>query len=260
MIVEYHRPTSVDEALRLLARKEPHTVPLAGGTTLNRRKPGIDERPLAVVDLQGLGLDRIERLGNVLSVGAMVTLQALYDQGDLPAAVRQAIQQEANFNLRQAASLAGTLVAATGRSSLTTLLLAMDTKIVWAPGDQEASLGEWLPLRGQPRPGGQSESLMVRVQIPLAASVSFASVSRTPLDWPIVCAGMAKWPSGRTRLAIGGSGFAPVMAMDGSDSSGVEEAAKGAYSQAGDEWASAEYRREMAGMLARRCLSQIEGQ
>jgi CO/xanthine dehydrogenase FAD-binding subunit len=42
--------------------------------------------------------------------------------------------------------------------------------------------------------------------------------------------------------------------MDGSDSEGIEMAAKIAYSHAEDEWASAEYRQEMAGVLAARCL------
>ncbi len=50
------------------------------------------------------------------------------------------------------------------------------------------------------------------------------------------------------------------MVMDGTDSSGVEVAAKDAYSQSGDEWASSEYRQEMAAVLARRCLAQVEGQ
>ena len=31
MIVEYHRPNNLDEALLLLSRDYPHTVPLGGG-------------------------------------------------------------------------------------------------------------------------------------------------------------------------------------------------------------------------------------
>ena len=30
---EYHRPTDIDEAVRLLRRKDVHTIVLAGGTT-----------------------------------------------------------------------------------------------------------------------------------------------------------------------------------------------------------------------------------
>ena len=36
MIIEYHRPETIDEALDLLARSQPATVPLGGGTVLNQ--------------------------------------------------------------------------------------------------------------------------------------------------------------------------------------------------------------------------------
>lgn len=35
MILEYHRPKTIDEALALLERDNPRTVPLGGGTTLS---------------------------------------------------------------------------------------------------------------------------------------------------------------------------------------------------------------------------------
>jgi CO/xanthine dehydrogenase FAD-binding subunit len=37
----------------------------------------------------------------------------------------------------------------------------------------------------------------------------------------------------------------------------VEMAASEAFSMAGDEWASAEYRSQMTGVLARRCLESL---
>ena len=82
-----------------------------------------------------------------------------------------------------------------------------------------------------------------------------ATIARTPADRPIVCVAAARWPSGRTRLALGGFGAAPTLAMDGPEDSGAQIAAASAYSQAGDEWASAEYRSEAAGILALRCLA-----
>jgi CO/xanthine dehydrogenase FAD-binding subunit len=45
--------------------------------------------------------------------------------------------------------------------------------------------------------------------------------------------------------------------MDGPEAQGIEVAAKDAYSQAVDEWASSEYRMDMAGVLALRCMEQI---
>jgi len=45
--------------------------------------------------------------------------------------------------------------------------------------------------------------------------------------------------------------------MDGPDSDGIEIAGKNAYNIAEDEWASAEYRQEMASILSKRCLKRI---
>jgi CO/xanthine dehydrogenase FAD-binding subunit len=42
------------------------------------------------------------------------------------------------------------------------------------------------------------------------------------------------------------------------DEIGLDLAAQSAYSQAEDAWASAEYRQETAGVLARRCLHTVK--
>ena len=71
-------------------------------------------------------------------------------------------------------------------------------------------------------------------------------------------AALAVWPGGRTRVILGGYGAVPALASDGPEMGGEETAAQDAFSQAGDEWASAEYRMEIAPILVRRCLSQLE--
>ena len=55
MILEYHRPDTLEEALDLLQRPTPFTVPLGGGSVLSHKT----ELPLDVVDLQNLGLDMV---------------------------------------------------------------------------------------------------------------------------------------------------------------------------------------------------------
>jgi CO/xanthine dehydrogenase FAD-binding subunit len=256
MIVEYNRPKTIQEALDLLARKEPVSVPMGGGSALNRYSLG----PLAVVDLQALPFNRILQNGENLELGATVTLQAFYDfivdTPGLPLALHAALLQEANNNLRQVATLAGTLVAATGRSPLVTVLLALDAALITlsSKGEDVISLGDFLPVRGEYLPG----RLITKIQFPCSIRLAFEYVARSPADQPIVCAALAQWPGKRTRLALGGCGLAPVLALDGVDPAGVEAAAQNAYDQAGDVWASAAYRREVAGILARRCLTELE--
>lgn len=248
MIKEYYRPQSVEEALKLLAQAD--TLPLGGGTLLS--KPG--HTSVKVVDLQALGLNTLSAKGNALEIGATVTLQQLYEFPELPAAFQAAIKLEAPLNLRNAATVAGTLVAADGRSPFATVLLALDAKVTVNSGQSSViNLGDFLPLRHENLTG----KLITGIEIPLNVKLAFETVARTPADKPIVCAALAQWPSGRTRLALGGYGKAPFLAMDGTEADGVETAARNAFHEASDAWASADYRMDVAGTLAKRCLANI---
>ena len=51
-----------------------------------------------------------------------------------------------------------------------------------------------------------------------------------------------------------------MLAMDGTESEGVEAAARNAFHEANDEWASAEYRMDVAATLAKRCLDSLKTQ
>ena len=252
MIIEYHRPNTLEEALSLLARSDVKTLPLGGGTRLNQPS----QERFAVVDLQTLGLNMLERRGNTWALGAMLTLQALLESPGISPALEVAIRQEAGYNLRQVATLAGTLVSADGRSPFATILLALDAllelKSVATPSEW-VSLGDFLPVRAQRLSG----RLITNVTLPSNARLAYESVARTPVDLPIVCAALAQWPSGRVRLAIGGFGDAPALAFDGPESGGLEVAARDVFTGAGDEWASAEYRQDVAATLAKRCLLSV---
>jgi CO/xanthine dehydrogenase FAD-binding subunit len=122
--------------------------------------------------------------------------------------------------------------------------------------DEQVGLGDLLPVREDRLRG----CLVTGISLPLNARLAYEYVARSPADLPIVCAAVAQWPSGRTRLALGGFGPAPLLALDGPESAGIEEAARSACSQASDEWASAEYRQEMAAALAKRCLSGLRSE
>jgi len=255
MIIEYKRPATLEEALKLLARHDPLSVPLAGGSALNRPSPD----PVAAVDLQSLGLDHYEVRGNALELGAMLTLQTLLEAAEPPQALKQVIQHEATHNLRQVSTVAGSLVVADGRSPFACAFLALDASLTIMSadrqmGEEQIPLGDLLPFRVERLRG----RLITQVSIPLNVRLAYQYVARAPADLPLVCAAMAIWPSGRTRLALGGFGNSPALAFDGTEASGVDVAAENAYSQAEDQWASAAYRQDVAGVLARRCLKELD--
>jgi putative selenate reductase FAD-binding subunit len=62
-----------------------------------------------VVDLQSLGLDSITKKGNDLEIGATCTLQSLLESEHSPEALKVAIKLEAPINIRNSATVAGTL-------------------------------------------------------------------------------------------------------------------------------------------------------
>jgi CO/xanthine dehydrogenase FAD-binding subunit len=247
MITSYHRPQTLEEALTLLT--QPNTLPLGGGTLLSHG--GADS--LQVIDLQLLGLNTLTKSGHSLELGATATLQQLLESEHCYAALKSALKLEAPLNIRNSATVAGTLVSCDGRSTFATALLALDTKLDIRNSSTDSrvsNLGDFLPLR--PR------GLITSITLPLNVKLAFEYVARTPADKPIVCAALAQWNSGRTRLALGGYGTSPMLGMDGTESEGLETAARNAFHEATDDWGSAEYRMDVAATLAKRCLENIQ--
>lgn len=246
MITNYHRPTTLEETLTLLS--QPNTLPLGGGTLLSRAR----SESISVVDLQALGLDYIQKKGSNLEIGATVTLQQLLESEYCPEALKTTIKLEAPLNLRNSATVAGTLVTCDGRSPFACALLGLDAKIDIRTSIVDAGavyIGEYLPLR--------PKGLITQISIPLNVKFAFETIARTPSDKPIVCLALAQWGKGRARLAVGGWGRSPTLAMDGTETDGLETAARNACHESTDEWASAEYRMDIAATLAMRCLEVI---
>lgn len=243
MIINYHRPQTLEQALELL--KQPATLPLGGGTALN--SPAYKDQDFSVVDLQLLDLSQTHKKGHTLEIGATSSLQQLLENAHISAALAQAIRQEATLNIRNAATIAGTLITSDGRSAFATMLLALDAKLTIVH-EQTTTVGlaEYWALR----PTG----LITHIDIPLNVKTAYEQVARTPADLPIVAAGLTQWDSGRTRLALGGYGKKPLLAMDGTESEGLEAAARNTFHESMDAWTSAEYRMDAAATLAVRCL------
>ncbi len=253
MITNYHRPTSIEECLSLLNRTTPRTLPLGGGTLLSH----MDDQDVEVVDLQSIGLGYLRFKGNDLEVGAATTLQRMLESDQIPPALKPALRLEAPLNIRNAATIAGTIVACDGRSTTATTLLALDGVLTYyekksstvGQKSSEINLGDYLPVR--------SPVLITQIRFSSQPRISFDYVARTPADKPIVCVALALWPSGRARIAVGGFGKNPLLAMDGNGLEGLEASVRNALHDSADEWASSEYRMDIAVTLANRCLENL---
>lgn len=238
MSLEYHRPQTIDEAVQLLDQG----VPLAGGTVVTAARGELQ----AVIDLQDLGLDALEVAEAGYVFGATLTLQAMVEAADrLPQALVQACRLEAGWNIRNRASVAGTVVSADGRSPLVTLLLALGAEVELALADERIPLAQFLE---DDRRGG----LITAIHTGRPERLLYEQVARAPFDRPQVCVAAAR--SDHTRVALGGFGRHPLL-LEGDD---LVTAAQAAYAEADDAWASGEFRGEVAGVLTARLLDQIQ--
>jgi CO/xanthine dehydrogenase FAD-binding subunit len=274
-VKEIYRPATVDEAIALLRRAPPRPVVLSGGTWLTGDAAG-DVSAETALDISRLGLDRVAAEGNRVLLGAAVTLQALVEgpaalagtsAGAVLAATARAM---AAVNIRNRATLGGSLVTADGPSPLATALLACDAELVVHTDQARAiALGAFLDYRGRILADG---ALITGVWITLPApDVRFAyrRVARTPSDYPIVCAvarcAIKDGVAGSVRAAVGGAAPTPIRltALElGLEKKRLSEhlerelaAAVAALRPPGDWLGSAEYRREMAGVLVNRALA-----
>lgn len=233
----YQRPGSLDEALLLLSW--PGTVVLGGGTRLAADPaPG----PVQVVDLQALGLGRIEPLsGGRLRIGATATLQRIADSAAVPAVVREAARRERPSTLRAQATLGGCVAAREADSELLAALLVYDAVLSIAGGPARLALAEFLASR--PPPGAW---IITGLTVQTPGTASAARAGRTPADRPIVAAVARAGADGRRRLALAGVAAAPVLVPGLAAIAGLDPP--------GDFRGSGEYRRAVAAVLAARVL------
>jgi len=270
----YHRPTTLDEAVRLI--RPPAVVPLGGGTVLlPARDPAVEE----VVDLSGLGLTYIRAGEDGVRIGATTPLQHLLESPPLADLTRSHIgpvlRLTASRNLRGQATVGGTVASGGPENPFLVFLLALDAGLtVYQPEASSLSLAAFLEDRdGLLRRG----ALIAELSIPnprASYGLGFAHVGRTPRDRPIVCAAAFLHLDGgvcrEVRLALGGVAERPLRARDAEaflqgrppTPENIQEAASRAaapLNPPGDFRGSSEYRRAMAEVLARRALSQAAG-
>lgn len=271
---EYHRPTHIDEAVQLLQRTDVKTIALAGGVSVVGEGTSEIE---AVVDLSELGFDFIEQSDNKLHIGAMVTLQTIVEElnGAADGLLSRAARQMAGWHIRNAATLGGTLMGGSIHSSLSVALAVLRARVrIYS----QAGLATfWSDVSNQVRHGSWDRSSLVTaitINLPESVKTGYEQVGRTPADQPIVCAAAVVYPASEgeiaANVAIGGL-LHDIVLIDeviksGQAADGIEKVvgqvvqertAESKYQS--DYLGSADYRRRVAPVLARRAISTTLG-
>lgn len=237
-VTAYWRPSSLAQALELL--ELPDALVLAGGTRLGADSTA--ER-VEVVDLQALDLGGLRPgPGDVLRIGAMVTLQELADGGAVPDVVREAARREQPSTLRAQGTVGGCLATGRADSELLAALLVHEAvvRLESRAGVDELPLDQVLAELFLPR--GQ---VVTAVTIRTTGRAAAARTARTPADRAIVAAYARATGDGR-RIALTGVAPTPVLVRPGDD-----------LLPSGDFRGSGDYRRHLAEVLVARVTEAI---
>jgi carbon-monoxide dehydrogenase medium subunit len=278
---EYHAPTSVEEAIELLAAFGDDAKLLGGGQSLVPMLALRLTRFDHLVDLNRIPtLQFISRGGEWLSIGAM-TRQAVAEHDEVVAVaaplLAKAIPHIGHFQIRNRGTIGGSIAHADPASELPAVALTLDAEIeVLGPAGMrripaaEFFLSMW-------ETAATAEEIVVAVHFPVggAAGFGFEEMALRVGDFALTgaaCAITLSASGAIERAAIGllGMDTTPVRARDAEvalvgatpdldDLSEIASIAIATTNPTGDVHASARYRSQVgAVMVARALRSAIE--
>jgi aerobic carbon-monoxide dehydrogenase medium subunit len=260
----YARPRSLEEALALAAEHGSEAKILAGGQSL---VPMLNLRfaePRVLVDVNRLAeLAFVRRENGTLRIGAMTRHRAIEQSKEAAAAeplLGRAAREIGHLAIRNRGTIGGSLAHADPAAEWPLVAVALDARLTLrsATGRRVVPAREFFvgPLTTVMAP---TEILteIAFAAAPAGGRFGFAELCRRPGDFAIVAVAcrVARDEDGVCRaatLAVGGA----LVGSRGEDGAlrAAGEAAARAVEPASDVHGSADYRRRMAAVLARRAL------
>jgi len=275
----YHAPSTVEEAVTLLAKVAPDDGRvLAGGQSLVPTMAFRLARPAHLVDINGIAaLKRLAVDGNTLSIGACVrhtAFQRPVVDGPLGKLLTLVVRHIAHYPIRTRGTFCGSIANADPASEWCTVAVALGAEMV-ARSERGTRV---IPAKdffaGIMTTALKEDELLTEVRIPLLPAdtrVGFCEFSRRAGDFAIAMAlATCRVKNGKIaepRLAIGGAEpharriAQAEQALDGQAPGAkafvaAAEAAAAAIDPLVDVHNSAEYRRELVLAMTRRALEQ----
>ena len=269
-------PGSLEEALELRLA-HPGAIPVAGGTDLMVGVNAGRIRPAALLDLSRIPeLQEWGRDAGRVFLGAGLTFARIERElTEFPPLV-QAARSVASLQIRNRATIGGNLATASPAGDSIPVLAAFEADVVVASvrsGNRRIPLGEFLV--GPKRTSLSPDELIVGVEwAPVAGHGSFAKVGRRNAMVIAIASACLHVHEERhgVRLALGSVGPTVLRAwsaeefaegLDWSDPATLAEfgrLAAGESRPIDDLRGTAEYRRHVVAVLARRALAEVEAE
>ncbi len=275
---DYHRPATVGEAIALL-RSADEAKPIAGGQSL---MPMLNMRlaqPTDLVDLNAIAeLSGVRLEERCLAVGALTRQRALELDPQARAALpvlAEVMRHIGHVTIRNRGTVGGSIAHADPAAELPLLAVALDAELVaeGPSGRRTIPAGDF--FHGFLTTALQPDELLVEVRFPTAmgrAGIGFEELSRRNGDFAVVSvlALVDRGGNGRiqaARIGVGGAHPVPLRALAGEDVligepaspalvAEAAEAVAAAVEPMSDVHGSADYRRDMTRILARRALTR----
>lgn len=268
--IAFHRPADRDEAVATLAALGTDAMVLGGGTMM---VPALGRRELAtkaIVDPSRLGLDEV-RAGadGGLSLGARVTYTALlrspFVAERVPLLRTLAGGITGGAQIRNQGTIGGSACHANPASDIPACLCALEARLTLLGPDGERAVAAADFFRDAFATALEPGELLTRIDIPAAAAAfGYYKLKLAESSWPIATA-VARRDGAGARLVLGGVAGTPLrLDRAGSPENGSGPADFDAWVEAAiedpydDVLASGEYRRQVAGPVARRAWKRME--
>jgi len=271
----FHRPSSIPEALRLLRSAGRGGRFVAGATDVAVQA---DRSIRVLIDVTQLGLNYIRRKGQGWAIGAATTMAALENSRAIQSLADGILAKAAatcgSVQNRNMATVGGNLANASPAADTVPPLLALDAVAVLAAarGRRRIPLTEFFVGPNKTVANG---ALITEIEVPAPprgerTGLSFQKLGRLEPDISLVsvAAGLQIDRQGRcrwARIALGAVGPTPLRARRAESLLAGQQLNNSLLDRACDEVArevrpitdiraSAEHRREMSRVLARRAL------
>ncbi len=274
---DYHRPKTVDEAIKLLREVKGARV-LAGGHSL---LPAMKLRlasPAALIDIGRIAeLSGIRTVKDGVQIGALTTHAAIASSDVVRRAcpvLAEAVANIGDMQVRNRGTLGGSLAHADPGADYPTIMLLLGAKLTASGGKSRdiAAQDFFLDLFTTALKPGE---LLTSVTVPAtgAATAVYLKHRHPASSFAVVGAGvLVEMRSGKfsdVRISIGGATMTPVRAKDAERSlvgqvpseaniafaaSAVEDALENPL---GDSYASGEFRVHLATVMTKRALTQL---
>jgi carbon-monoxide dehydrogenase medium subunit len=213
----YHAPTSVDEAVALLAQWGPQDGRvLAGGQSLIPTMAFRLARPAHLIDINGIAeLARLSVKDSVLTIGACVR-HAAFESDALPgptgALLRKVVRHIAHHPIRTRGTFCGSIANADPASEWCCVMAALDGIVVLRSRRGVRRLRADAFYQGIMATALEEDELLVAAELPLlpeGTRTGFVEFSRRKGDFAIamalVCYRLADGVIADPRVAIGGA-------------------------------------------------------